>query len=240
MNGNSARIGGAETVEHALLVAEQPREQADQQARRDQHERDRARVVAQLPQHAAGRGEGAHAVHRSPSSVSRSSRRAVRGCCAVGVPRLHRSPVASALDEREECGIRIDRARVGEQAVRGRVGDDAPRTHEHQPVAAQRLVHHVAADDDAWCRGRRARGTRPTARRAAAGRARRSARRAPSARASRASRPRARRGVSWPPLSEPTVWLRVVAEADLVDDPVDVAARRADEPGEVARGSGGS
>ena len=148
-----------------------------------------------------------------PPRVSRSSRR-VSGCCP-SAPARSADAVAGRipLDEREERGIRIDRARVGEQAVRCRVGDDAPRAHEHEPVAAQRLVHDVAADDERGAARRRARGRVPTARRAAPGRARPSARRAPAARASRASRPRARRGSPAPPLSESMVWSRLVGEA---------------------------
>ena len=54
------------------------------------------------------------------------------------------------------------------------------------------------------------------------------------ARASRASRPRARRGLL-AAAERVDGLVGVAAEADLLDDPVDVAARRADEPGEVAQ-----
>ena len=167
-------------VEHALLVAEQPGEQADEQARGDEHERDRPGVVAQLAQHAAGGGDGADAVHFSASP--RASRRvsgwsggvsadASGAGCGSGLAARRASaadpgaaagsgaaasaarvaeppPHHVAFDEREERGIRILLTRVGEQAVRSRVGDDAAGPHEDEPVAAERLVHDVAADDE--------------------------------------------------------------------------------------------
>ncbi|WP_442921912.1 hypothetical protein [Microbacterium sp. CH12i] len=50
------------------------------------------------------------------------------------------------LDQGEERSIRIVSARVGEQCVRRRVGNDAAGPHQQQPVTAQRLVHDVARD----------------------------------------------------------------------------------------------
>ena len=65
---------------------------------------------------------------------------------------------------------------------------------QQQPVAAARLVHHVAGHDAAWCRPRPARGTAATARRAAPGPGRPSARRARAASGCRPARRPATRG----------------------------------------------
>ncbi len=62
--------GAAEPVEDTILIAEQPGEQPDEKARRNEHQRDRSRVVTELAQHARGGGE-----HPHDTGSSRCSRR---------------------------------------------------------------------------------------------------------------------------------------------------------------------
>ena len=85
---------------------------------------DGAVVAAQLAQDAAGGGERDPAVHAAaPPSRAAASMSARNACSASSVP------------------VR------GEQLGKGGVAEDAPLAQEDQPVAAHRLVHDVARDE---------------------------------------------------------------------------------------------
>ena len=226
MNGKSAEDRAAELVEDALLLAEQPGEESDQKARRDQHQHDRPGVVAELPQHPAGGGERERGVHRPALRFAVTALRiAVALClaqlaagerllrfCTAGVRCIEGGwAVAVAggrlvtLDEGEERGIRIVGSGVGEQAVGRRVGDDPAGPHEHESIAAERLVHDVARHDERRAARPRGRGTGSRARSAAPDRGRRSAHRARAARGVPSIATASETRVSSPPLSESMV-----------------------------------
>ena len=153
---------GADLLEGLLLAVEDEAHQHQQQARHDDQQRDRARVVADLPQHALGGGERRRARSSAVSAASITLRNAWPRSC---------SPV---------------RARRSSRASPAR---EAPVAHQQEAVALARPRPSRGSTRAGSRRRRRARGTSSTARRGAPGRGRRSARRA---RAGRAVQQRAR------------------------------------------------
>ena len=98
-------------------VAEQLLEQEQQHARDHHQQRDGPRVVADLRQHAGGGGE------RDPGAHG-----------------------ASSTSRRNAASISCSPVRSRSSSGRG-VGHQAALAHQQQPVAARRLVHHVAGDE---------------------------------------------------------------------------------------------
>ena len=145
------------------VVVEDVVEEDEQTGGTARSERERAAVAAQLAQHPLGGRE-------------RDSR---------GHDRLR--------DERRNASSRSPCAGARPQLGRRRGSERRAFAHEQELVAALRLVHDVAGDEERRRRAAEARGRSPTGRGAARGRGRRSARRGRAGRARRGARSPARR-----------------------------------------------
>ena len=139
------------------------------------------------------------------------------------------------FDEREERGIRIRRAGVGEQAVGSRVGDDAARPHEHsrsQRSASSMtwLLTMIVAPRVGEARNSAQSSARST-------RVEPDRRLVEDEQLGRAEHRDRERDAALLPAAERVDGLvaRCSVSPTSVDDAVDVAARRADEPREVAQ-----
>ena len=145
MNGKRPSSGAPIALEAPGVPSNSVRSSTTSSARHDDQQRDRARVAAQLAQHAArGRERDARGSRRGPASTSArnaastSSRARVGASSSAGVSSASRLAVA----------------------------------HEQQPVAALGLVHHVAGDEQRRARvgeraervpeSRRSTGSSPT------------------------------------------------------------------------------
>ena len=143
---------GPDVVEDRGAVVD-PGEQADQHAGHDDDERDGAVVGAHL---ARARGPAV-------ATVQAGVHEALLSLDRLGL----------GVDEGEEGGIGVGGAGAREQPRRGDVGEHLALAQQHEPVAAGRLVHDVARDDEgvaalgevrgrASHRSRRSTGSRPT------------------------------------------------------------------------------
>ena len=155
---------GSDPIEHAGLVDEEPVEQRDERDRDDEQQRHRARVAAQLQEHAR---------------ASRGGRR--RSCVA-------------RLDERRKASSILVAPVRAQDLRRRPSREQPTVTHEHEVVAARRPRPSRGSRREASLRRPQAAERSPRGRAAAAGRVRRSARRARAARAGRRAPSPARRG----------------------------------------------
>ena len=131
MNGKSPSSGAPICWNTGRVAVEDVLEQHQQDGRHDEQQRDRARVVAHLAQHA---------------------RRRWRQVTAALIARLR------SLDERQERLARGPRSPVSLAQLPPASSARATRpvAHQQQVVALGRLVHHVARDEQRRARRRRA------------------------------------------------------------------------------------
>ena len=213
-NGKTPSSDGPDPVEDLTRrVDVDPREQPEQDARDDDHQGDGAVVAAQLAQDAGRGGE------RDPRGHDRIPRaRDVATGPAAGRDRWPSAGAASTR-ARKACSASAAPVRSSSsgsvESLRMR-----PVAQQDQPVAADRLVHDVARDEQRAARRRRGRGTSPRGRGAAPGRGRRWARRGRAPRGRRRgcrpgspARAGRRRGAS----TRSSAWS---GEVDRVDGPL--------------------
>ena len=128
MNGTSPIRGGADPLEGLRLAVERVAQDGQQHAGHHQEQRQRARVAAQLRQHAGGGRERHAGRHRTTSTVS--------------------VVVSVALDQAQEGLAEVIAAGAPANLVGGLGRHQATLAHEQQQLALGRLVHHVAGHQD--------------------------------------------------------------------------------------------
>ena len=204
MNGKRPSSGAPIRSNDGGVVDEEVLEQRDEHARHDEEQSDGARVAPQLPEHARGRGG------------ARRSRRALRG--DQSQERLvHALGPGTGLDLLGPFPLPAGGRRAGAGARRSA----RPRPSRGSRRAASRPRPRACAN--ACHRSRRSSGSRPTV-----GSSRTSSSGRPTSAVASDTRER------WPPDSRSTTRSASLAEADQLDRVVDLPARRADQPREIA------